>query len=84
MHIQAHASSYEHYLYIYILYVSDHQTCFKVAFTALWVPAVAIVLELLIAVFSCVAIGSMVQQLGPRPQGVSGLISELRLRVRGV
>lgn len=32
-----------------------------VAFTALWVPAVAIVLELLIAVFSCVAIGSMVQ-----------------------
>ncbi|CAE7418973.1 unnamed protein product [Symbiodinium natans] len=32
-----------------------------VAFTALWVPPLAMVLELLIAVFSCVAIGSMVQ-----------------------
>ena len=65
--------------YIYI-YVTDHQTPFKVAFTALWVPAVAIVLELLIAVFSCVAIGSMVQQLGPRHSG-SG--SGLRLRQSG-
>mmetsp|Transcript_9553 Transcript_9553/g.17734 ORF Transcript_9553/g.17734 Transcript_9553/m.17734 type:complete len:385 (+) Transcript_9553:76-1230(+) len=32
-----------------------------VAFTCLWVPAVAIALELLIAIFSCIAIGSMVQ-----------------------
>lgn len=32
-----------------------------VAYTSLWVPALGFVLELLIAIFSCIAIGSLVQ-----------------------
>ena len=35
----------------------------EVAYTCLWVPALGFVLELLIAIFSCIAIGSLVQPL---------------------